>query len=64
MKKGNSLVVQWLGLLTPTAGGTVSIPSWKTQAALWGQEKKKQLFITYEKLPFFNIEYLVNVEFV
>ena len=60
MKKGNSLVVQWLGLLTPTAGGTGSIPCWKIQAALWGQ-KKKILFITYEKLPFFNIEYLVNM---
>ena len=28
---GNSLVVQWLGLCTFTAGGTGSIPDWETK---------------------------------
>ena len=28
---GNSLVVQWLGLCTFTAGGTGSIPDWGTK---------------------------------
>ena len=34
---GNSLVVQWLGLHTSTAGGMGSIPSWKTS---WKKKKK------------------------
>ena len=40
--RGNSLVVQWLGLHASTAGGPGSIPGWGTkilQAAQHGQKK-------------------------
>ena len=44
MPKGNSLVVEWLGLRTFTAEGLGSIPGRGTkisQAASCGQKKKK-----------------------
>ena len=42
-KKGNSLVVQWLGLCAFTAGGQGSIPGWGTEIlqAEWPKKKKK-----------------------
>ena len=43
---GTSLVViQWLRLLTPTAGGMGSIPAWGTRisCAAWAQPKKKRM---------------------
>ena len=42
--RGNSLVVQWLGLRTSTAGDMGSIPSWGTKiphASQRGQKKRK-----------------------
>ena len=42
---GNSLVVQWLGLCTCTAGGPGSVPGWGTKippAAQHSQKKKKK----------------------
>ena len=44
MITGISLVVQWLRLRAPTAGGMGSIPGWGTKilhAACCGQKKKK-----------------------
>ena len=42
-KYGTSLVVQWLRLRTPNAGGTGSIPGWgsSTCCAVWPRKKKK-----------------------
>ena len=43
--RGNSLMVQWLGLYASTAGGTGSIPDQGSkilQAAGWGQKKEKK----------------------
>ena len=42
--EGNSLVVQWLGLHTSTAGGTGSIPSWEVRFYMLhsAAEKKKK----------------------
>ena len=45
LQGGDSLVVQWLGLLTFTDEGMGSIPGWGTkipQAAQRGQKKKKK----------------------
>ena len=43
-KIGNSLVVQWLGLHTSTAGGPGSIPGRETKIpkAVWRSQKKKK----------------------
>ena len=46
-KNGSSLAIQWLGLHTPTAGGTGSIPSQGTKMlhATWcGQKTKNKKF--------------------
>ena len=47
MNLRNSLVVQWLGLHAPTAGGTGLIPSWGTKIlqTLWYSQKKKKIYI-------------------
>ena len=45
MNKGISLVVQWLGLWAPTAGGTGSIPGQGTKILqdMWcGKKQNKQ----------------------
>ena len=41
----SSLVVQWLGLLTSTAGGTGSIPGLGTKIQQHDQKKKKDLWV-------------------
>ena len=45
---GNSLVVQWLGLSTFTAGGLGSIPSWGTKIPSKNRKKKKKKNMGFE----------------
>ena len=40
--QGTSLVVQWLRLYTPTAGGTGSIPSQRTKILHIARQKKRK----------------------
>ena len=39
---GTSLVVQWLSLCTPTAGGAGSIPGWGTKVPHAAQRSKRK----------------------
>ena len=49
---GTSLVVQWLGLCAPTAGGTGWIPGWGTRIshATWHSQKKMFNKIKFNKI--------------
>jgi len=45
--RGNSLVVQWLGLAAFTARVPVSIPDWGTKISLaeWHSQKKNKITV-------------------
>ena len=59
--RGNSLVVQWLGLRASTAGSMRSVPGWGTKIlqAMWYDQKKKKkeraVFLFLEEHQFYQI---------
>ena len=61
-RKGNSLVVQWLGLRASTAGGTGSIPGWgnKILQAAWCSQKKKKSGKKDAKKQYLNLPHTGN----